>query len=112
MSAAHTAAATCGSSMNRATPRWVPSGRSRDAKCAITPTPGARTLTPLPWKTSGPLDSSPGMAYSFLQLAWNAIVTVGLSPVGERLQVPSAFWLTKRFTSFPSRYQRMPSRRS
>jgi len=61
-------------------------GEVEPAMFAVTPTPGARTLIPLPWKTSGPLDLSPGMAYSFRQLAWNAIVTVGPSPVGERLQ--------------------------
>jgi hypothetical protein len=28
------------------------------------------------------------------QLAWNEISTVGPAPLGDKLQVPSAFWLT------------------
>jgi hypothetical protein len=45
--AAQSSAATAGSSMTRATPRWVPSGRSSPAMCAMTPESG------------GPIVSSP-----------------------------------------------------
>ena len=37
-----------------------------------------------------------GTAYSFRQLAWNEILTVGSASLGDKLHVPSAFWLTNR----------------
>src|SRR5687768_6337812 len=86
VSAEQSSAALSESSTIRNTPRCGPSGGSRPAMCAITPTPGALAVNPLPWNVVSADDSSPGAAYSSRQFACSEIFTVGPAPVGDRLQ--------------------------
>jgi hypothetical protein len=88
------------SSVGVCTPRLV--------KCH-SPNPGALTLKSLPLVVSTVEELSPGVVQTVQLLEWPLIFTVGPSPVGDRLQVPSTLAATWRFTASRFTYQRVPS---
>ena len=75
----------------------------------LAPAPGRCTVAKFPWAVivSGRLVA--GTARSTHQLAWMLTSTAGPEPVGDRVQVASAAWTTRRLTSLPSLYQRRAS---